>query len=93
MSAEIFSQQSFQLKMVRQTRNNATGCTILLDQNIARPITGSWCKKKLCGFCSLLEGFAKGNESWHCIVRCFLRIMILKVYRYKFSQQNGDFLK
>ena len=52
-----------------------------------------WCEKKWHRFSSLLKGLAKGNESQHCIIHCFLRIMIFKVYRCKFSQQNGDFLK
>ena len=49
MSAEIFLSAKFSTKN-GQTRNNATGCTILLDQNIARPITGSWYKKNYVAF-------------------------------------------
>ena len=49
--------------------------------------------KKLYCFSRLLKGLAKENESQHWAIRYFLRIMIVKVYRYKFSQQNGDFLK
>ena len=42
---------------------------------------------------SLFKGLAKGNESQHYAVCCFLRIMIFKVCRWKFSQQNGGFLR
>ena len=49
-------------------------------------------KKMALLFKSFL-GLAKGNESRHYTFCCFLRIMIFKVYRCKFSQQNGNFLK
>ena len=51
--------------------------------------------KKWHCFSSLLKELAKGNESWHFALCCFLRIMNFKVYRCKFSQlsENGDFLK
>ena len=62
MSAEIFSQQSFELKMVRQNQKHATGCTILLDQNIARPITGSWYKKNYVAFVAFQRDLPKGMK-------------------------------
>ena len=51
-----------------------------------------WCGKKWYYFSSPLKGLAEGNENQHCVIHCFLRIMIVKVCRCKFSQQNGDFL-
>ena len=63
-----------------------------IKENIALPLTGKiWCKKIVLLFTS--KGLAKENESQHWAIRYFLRIMIVKVYRYKFSQQNGDSLK
>ena len=65
---------------------------ILHDQSQALCEINLVWKKWHC-FSSLLKGLAKGNESWHYSLCCFLRIMNFKVYRCKFSQQNGDFLK
>ena len=46
-----------------------------------------WCEKKWH------LGFAKGNESRHSAICFSLRIMIFKVYRCKFGELDGDFLK
>ena len=53
-----------------------------------------WCEKNGIAFQAFLRDLPKGmKDGFTPSVLCFLRIMIFKVYRCKFSQQNSDFLK
>ena len=100
MSTEIFSKQSFELFTNGRSKLE-TIRTILIDQlkKILHYQSQAACKinlvvkKKCIAFHVFFKKrLSKENESRHCAIRCFLRITIFKVCRYKFIQQNSDYL-